>query len=175
MSEKTNPMLLPRLEKVVLNIGVGESGERLVKAEALLTKLTGRKPVRTVSTKRIPQWTLRKGEPIGCKVTLRGKPAEEVLKRCLYAKDNVLTASHFDASGNLSFGIQEYIDIQGIKYDPDIGIFGLNICATIERPGGHVKRRSLRASKIPQKARLTPEESIEFMKQKFGVKIGSED
>ncbi len=164
-------MQSPRIEKVVVNIGVGESGEKLVKAEKLLEKLTGRKPTRTYSTKRIPAWDLKKGEPIGCKVTLRKKPAEGFLLRGFYAKDNSINQSCFDDAGNLAFGIHEYIDIKDVKYDPDIGIFGLNINATIERPGGRIKRRHLKKTKVPQKARLTKEESIKFIKEKFGVKV----
>lgn len=169
--ENTNIMQNLRIDKVVLNIGVGESGERLGKAEQLIEKISNKKPVRTVSRHKIPAWGLKLGEPIGAKVTIRGKDAEDVLKRCLAAKDNRLRESNFDRTGNLSFGIQEYLDLPGIKYDPDIGIFGFNICATIERPGYRIKRRRIRPSKIPVHARVTRDESVEFIKKKFGIEI----
>lgn len=166
-----NVMMEPRIEKVVLSMGVGESGEKMVKAEKLIEKISGRKPIRTKSKHKIPSWGIRKGEPIGCKVTLRGREAVETLKKVLYAKDNKLIKSCFDGQGNISFGIPEYIDIQGMKYDPDIGIMGLNTNITLERPGYSIKRRKLLKSKTPKKNMITQQESIDFIKEKFGVKV----
>jgi len=171
--KEINPMQTPRIEKVVVNIGVGESGEKLIKAEKLLGKLTERKPIRTISKHKIPSWGLKKGDPIGCKVTLRGKEAEEFLKRGFSAKDNQLKESNFDEYGNFSFGIHEYIDIPGIKYDPDIGIFGMDITVTMERPGYRIKRRKLKKRKIPSRNLVSKEESTEFIKKKFGINISS--
>jgi len=71
MVNLNNPMRKPRIEKVTLNIGVGESGERLDKAYILLERITGQKPVKTKAKVRIPQWDIRPGKPIGVKVTLR--------------------------------------------------------------------------------------------------------
>ncbi|MFH1788644.1 MAG: 50S ribosomal protein L5 [Candidatus Altiarchaeota archaeon] len=169
--EYANVMQKPMIEKVVANIGVGESGERLGKAEKLLELLTGRKPVRTVSTHKIPTWNIRKGEPIGCKVTLRGDAGEDFLKRAFSAIDTKITPSNFDRQGNLAFGITEYIDFPNVKYDPEIGIFGLNVTATIKRPGFRVTRRKEKKAKIPVKNTLSAEESIEFIKEKFGVEV----
>jgi large subunit ribosomal protein L5 len=171
----TNEMQKPRIEKVTVNIGVGESGERLGKAEMLLTKLTNKKPVRTISRHKIPTWNLKKGEPIGCKVTLRGADAEEVIKKTLYAKNNTLQERNFDKNGAISYGIQEYLDIQGLKYDPTIGIFGLGVHISLEHPGYRVGRRSRNNSKVPEKAKVTAQEAISYMKDKFGVKIEEED
>jgi large subunit ribosomal protein L5 len=169
--EQQNPMQNLRIEKVVVNIGVGESGEKLVKAEQLLERLTERKPVRTNSKHKIPTWSLRKKEPIGCKVTLRGKSAEEFLKKALYAKDNKLAKKNFDGQGNFSFGIKEYIDFPNLKYDPNIGIYGMDICVSLERPGFRIKRRKIKEAKIPHKTLITKEEGIDFIGKKFGVKI----
>ncbi|MFH1054717.1 MAG: 50S ribosomal protein L5 [Candidatus Altiarchaeota archaeon] len=170
-----NVMQTPRIEKVTVNIGVGESGEKLGKAEKLLQKLTSKKPVRTVSKRKIPTWDLKKGEPIGCKVTLRGKDAVEIIKRTLYAKNNALNPGNFDTTGNVSYGIQEYLDIQGLKYDPEIGIFGMNVNVNLEHPGYSIQRRARKNVKVPQKARVQRDEAIEFMKNNFGVKIEEED
>ncbi len=167
----SNLMQKPRIEKVVVNIGVGESGERLGKAEQLLELLTGRKSVRTVTTHKIPTWNLRGGEPIGCKVTLRGGEADEFLKKSFEAVDGRLFYSNFDSLGNLAFGVSEYIDFPGVKYDPDIGIFGFNVCATIKRPGFRVKTRKLNKSRIPPKSAITADEAIELIKEKFGVEV----
>lgn len=171
-----NVMEKPRVEKVVVNIGVGESGERLGKAETLLEKLTGRTPVRTVSSHKIPTWNIRKGEAIGCKVTIRDQSdIKELLERTLYAKDGMLRPGNFDKSGNISFGIQEYIDIKGLKYDPLIGIFGITVNVTLERPGFRVARRSNKTVKVPKKVRISQGEAMEFMKENFGVKIEEEE
>ncbi|MBN2014556.1 MAG: 50S ribosomal protein L5 [Candidatus Altiarchaeota archaeon] len=164
-------MMVPRIEKVVVNIGVGSSGEKLVKAETLLGRLTGRKPVRTISKHKIPAWNLKKREPIGCKVTLRGKEAEEFLKKSFVAKDNTIKQSVFDSDGNFSFGIHEYIDMPGVKYDPDIGIFGMNISTTMELPGYRIKKRRILKKRIPSSSLLKKDESIEFIKKKFGISI----
>jgi large subunit ribosomal protein L5 len=169
--EYKNVMQKPRIEKVVVNIGVGKSGEELGRAEKLLKKLTSRTPIRTVSKHKIPAWNLRKGEPIGCKVTLRGKEADEIIKRGLYAKDNRLSPNNFDKSGNVAFGVHEYIDIKDIKYDPEIGIYGMNFNVTLEKRGYRVKRRRLGKSKIPERHNVKKEEAMDFMKENFGVEI----
>jgi len=174
MIDENNPMRKLHLGKVVLNIGVGESGEKLNKAAKLLSIITERKPIRTVSTHKIPAWNLKKKEPIGVKVTLRGKDAENILKRCLFAVSNRVKPSCFDEYGNFSFGIGEYIDIQGMKYDPDIGVFGMNVCCTIERKGYRVKRRKINTSKISNSHQVKRDEAMNFIKENFNVAIESE-
>jgi len=169
--EYKNVIQKPRIEKVVVNIGVGESGEKLGKAETLLEKITDQKPVRTDSKHKIPTWNLRKREPIGCKVTLRGNKAEEFLERAFTAKDNKIPPSSFDDNGNLSFGITEYLDIPGMKFDPEIGIFGMDVCVTVERPGFVIKRRKINQSKIPKKNHVAKDETIQYIKEKFGVEV----
>src|SRR3989338_3672773 len=111
------------IEKVTVNIGVGSPGERLDYAKELLSKLTGKKPIETKAKKRNPVFKLRQGLPIGVKVTLRGKPATEFLEKALIANKNLLNMRNFDATGNFSFGVKEYIDFPGAKYDPKIGMF----------------------------------------------------
>ena len=169
-NKDSNIMHNPRIEKVVINIGVGQSGERLAKAETLLKRLTNKKPSRTTSKHKIPAWNMRKGEAIGCKVTLRGREAEDFLKRAFQAKENKLLKRNFDKNGNFAFGVKEYIDFSGIKYDPEIGVFGMDICVSLERPGFRIKRRRI-PSKIPTKSFITKEEAITFITRKFGVKI----
>ena len=82
--------------------------------------------------------------------------------------------NNFDDAGNIAFGVQEYIDLKGIKYDPDIGIFGLTFNITLEKPGYHVKRRRLKPAKIPSKHKISKQDAIEFMKEKFGVEVEEE-
>jgi len=169
-----NQMRTIKVDKVTLNIGAGKDADRLEKGMKLLEYITNRKPVKTFTKKRIPAWGIRPGLPIGCKITLRKNIAKELLKRLLDAKDNRLSESQFDANGNVSFGIAEYIDIPGLKYDPDIGIIGLEVCVTLERPGFRIKKRRICKKKIPQKHAITKEEAIEFMKKEFNIKVGEE-
>jgi large subunit ribosomal protein L5 len=170
-----NIMRQPRIEKVTLNIGAGKDQQRLEKGVALIKAITGIEPLKTVTQKRIPTWGLRPGLPIGCKLTLRKKPAVELLKRLLQAKELKLKPRQFDESGNVSFGIPEYIDIPGVAYDPKIGIIGLEVCVTLERPGYRIKRRRMRQKKIPRSHMLTREESMEFMKKTFNVTVGEQE
>ena len=159
-----------RIEKLTLNIGVGEAGDKLENAFNLMKRITNRKPVKTYAKKRVPNWNIRPGLPIGVKVTLRGKEAEELLKRLFKAVDKI-KMSQFDNDGNLSFGIKEYIHIPGVKYDPHIGIYGMDVCVTLERPGYRVKRRRYLNRKIGKKHKITKEEAAKFFEEKFGVKV----
>ena len=163
-----------RIEKVTLNIGAGKDQVKLEKGINLLKNITGLKPVKTFTSKRIPEWGLRPGLPIGCKLTIRKGKAIEILKRLLDAKDFNLKINQFDNNGNVSFGIHEYIDIPGVKYDPKIGIIGLEVCVTLERPGFRIKRKKIGKKKIAKKHKINKEEAIEFMKKKFDLKVGEE-
>ena len=159
------------IEKITLNIGAGKDQSRLEKGIKLLKMVTGIEPVKTMSKKRIPGWGLRVGLPIGCKLTLRKDKAIEILKNLLMAKENKLYDYQFDNLGNLAFGLSEYVDIPNMKYNPEIGIMGLEICVTMERPGFRVKTRRLKTKKIPQKHRISKNESIDFMKNEFNIKV----
>lgn len=157
-----------RVEKLTLNIGCGEAGEKLERAKKLLELLTGRKAVTTQTRSRTTFGTA-KGRPIGVKVTLRGKAAGEFLRRTLAAVEGKLLDRCFDAQGNLSFGIKEHIDLPGVRYDPEIGIYGMDVCVTLERPGFRVKRKRL--GRQLRKHRIGPGEAREFMIKTFGVVV----
>jgi len=161
-----------KIGKVTLNVGAGKDQNKLEKGILLLKNITGIDPIKTFTSKRIPTWGLRPGLPIGCKLTLRKKKAEEILLRLLDAKDNTLSPQQFDKEGNIAFGIHEYIDIPGIEYEPKIGVMGLEVCITLERPGYRIKKRRIMKRKVPKKHKINREEVIEFMKKKFNVKIG---
>jgi len=163
-----------RIEKVTLNIGAGKDRQILENATKLLKNITGLTPVKTITQKRIAGWGLRPGLPIGCKITLRKKPAAELLKRLILAKNGQLTPENFDNNGNISFGIKEYIDIPEAKYDHKIGLMGLQASLSLERPGFRVKKRKILKRKIPEKHRISQEEAITFMKKNFNVKIEEE-
>lgn len=172
-----NPMLKPRIAKVTVNIGVGQSGERLQKAyrllEQLVELLTGesQKPSVRRAKRTIRDFGIRKGEPIAVMVTLRGERAIKFLKSVLAAVGGRLRASQIDEHGNISFGIEEHILIPGVKYDPEIGIFGMDIAVTIERPGFRVARRRRARSRIPRRHRVTKEETMVLLHELFGVTI----
>ncbi len=167
-----NPMQQPRIEKLTLNIGAGKDQNRLEKGVHVLKMITGIDPMKTVTQKRIPTWGLRPGLPIGCKLTLRKNKAIEILKRLLAAKEQRLRDSQFDEAGNISFGIHEYIDIPGITYDPKIGVLGLQVCVTLEKPGYRIKRRKLEQKNVPKKHMVSKAEAMTFMQKAFGITIG---
>lgn len=166
-----NPMEEVRIAKATINIGVGEAGEQLARAEKLLETITHQKPVRTFSKITNPEFGIRKGQPVACKVTLRDQKAHDAVKMVLDGVGNKLRASQFDRTGNVSFGIEEHIDIPGMRYDPDIGIFGMNVSITFEKPGYRIKRRKIQRKQIPPKHQVTAEETQEYMRDKFQVKI----
>ncbi|MTK63532.1 MAG: 50S ribosomal protein L5 [Methanobacterium sp.] len=166
-----NPMDQVKIAKATVNIGVGEGGERLARAEKLLTNITDQKPVRTISKVTNPEFGIRKGQPIACKVTLRNEKASKAVKMILEGIGNNIKSTQFDAQGNVAFGIHEHIDIPGMRYDPDIGIFGMNVAITFEKPGYRIKRRKIQNKKVPVKHQVTKEETMEFMKNEFQVNI----
>ncbi len=166
-----NPMREIRIEKLTLNIGTGRNEDKLKKAKKLLERITGAKVVETITKKRIPSWNVRPGLPLGCKTTIRGLNTEELLKRLLAAKENKLKESCFDNYGNVSFGLEEYINIPGMKYDPDLGMLGLQVSVTLERPGFRIKKRRLQKTKIPKRHEITKDDAIQFMKKKFGIEV----
>lgn len=170
-STSNNPMQKIKIAKITLNIGSGKNEELLKKGLILLQKLTPQKPVKTITNKRIPGWGLRPGLAIGCKVTVR-KDTDKLLKRLLAAKEMVLQERNFDQQGNLSFGIPEYIDIEGLEYDPELKIIGLEVAVTLERLGFSVKRRKIRPASLGKAQQITKEDAIAFIKD-FGVEVNS--
>lgn len=168
---KENMMKKIRIGKIVINIGVGKSGEPIERASKVLEELTGQKPAPRLARDTIRDFGIHKGEPIAVIVTLRREKAHEVLKKLLAAKNNQIKASSFDNFGNVSFGIKEHIDIPGVRYQPEIGIFGMDVSIALERPGYRVARRSKIPSRIGKKHRITKEEAITFFKETLGVEI----
>jgi large subunit ribosomal protein L5 len=169
---KKSPMLKPQIEKVVVNISVGKSGEPLEKATKVLKELTGQTPCKRKAKQTIRDFGIRKGEPIACVVTLRKQRAIELLKKVLPVIDNKLFKNCFDRYGNFSFGIKEHIEIPDVKYEPEIGIFGMDVCVSLSRPGYRTKKKRREKAKIGSKHILTPEEAMVFVKDSLGVQIG---
>jgi len=164
------PMREPFIAKVVVDICTG-GGEELTRASTILELLTGQTPVQSRARQTVRDFGIRRNEAIAVRVTLRHQIAEEFLKRTMKAKDDVLLLKNWDDDGNFAFGIAEHINIPDVKYDPQLGVQGMNITVCVERPGYRVKRRRRRKAKVPYRHRLTPAESMVFVKNKFGIEI----
>ena len=158
-----------RIEKITLNMGCGTDKNKLDRAKKLLETLSEQKVLTTLSRKR-STFGVPKGKPIGIKVTLRKEKAHKFLRGALSAVDNELKESQID-NGNFSIGIKEYIDLPDVQYDPEVGIMGLDVCVTLERPGFRVMRKKIKQSKISKKHKITKVETIEWLKKNFGVKF----
>lgn len=166
-----NPMYKARLVKVTVNVSIGSNFERLKKIAQVLEELTGQRPSFRRAKKTIKEFGIRKGEPIAVAVTLRKEKAVEFLRRALDAIGYRLKSSSFDEHGNVCFGIEEHIRIPGVKYDPEIGIFGMDVCITVERPGYRVMRRRRCKSRIPRRHRVSKIETMVLLKKLFGIEI----
>ena len=166
-----NAMREIHIEKVTVNIGVGEAGERLVKAQKVLEMVTGQKSVQTMSKSVNRDLGIRVGMPLGCKVTLRGDSAEGFLQRALPIRERRIYAYSFDREGNMSFGISDYTDFDGMKYDPEIGIFGMDISVVLRRTGNRITQRALVKRKIPKSHRVDRDEAIQYMKENYEIEV----
>ncbi|MBI3413545.1 MAG: 50S ribosomal protein L5 [Candidatus Aenigmarchaeota archaeon] len=165
-----NPMFQISIDKLTLNMGAGGPGEKLEKSKKLLERASGEKGVITHAHKR-STFGVAKGRQIGVKVIMRGKKAEEFLKRVLESLDNKIKASQFDDHGNFSVGVHEYIDLPGMKYDPSIGIMGFDVAVTLKRAGYRVSKRRIRPAKIGGKHLVTREQAMEWTKETMGTEV----
>jgi len=164
-----HPMREPRIEKVVVHMGVGQGGRDLGNAEEILEDVTGAESVRTSAKRTVQAFGIRQGDPIGTKVTLRGDDAEEFLATALPLTE--ISASQFDEAGNVSFGIDEHTAFPSQEYDPETGIYGLDVTVTLVRPGYRVAKRDQVTRSIPDKHRMTAEDAITFLETEFDVEI----
>jgi len=160
-----------KIGKLVLNIGVGKSGDVLERGKKILEDLSNQKPCYRKAKRTVRDFGIHRGESIATMVTLRGDNALKTLKRLLVAKGMRLPISSFDERGNCSFGIKEHIEIPGMKYDPEIGIFGLNVSVLLERLGYRVSRRRRARSIIGKKHIVNRDEAIKFFKEALGVEV----
>jgi large subunit ribosomal protein L5 len=162
-----NPYRKVRVIKIVVNAGVGESGEPRSKAEKVLTMVTHQKPVATRARMTNRDFGIRAGQEIGAKVTLRGAAAEEFLDRAFEARDRQLDPLSIDRSGSFSFGLPDYTDFTGMKYDPAIGIVGLDICVEMGRAGWRVRERRIGNRPIPKSLRANRDETRAFLAERY--------
>ena len=156
-----------KIEKIALSIG--GTGDGLEKGVKLLGMLSGKKPARMKSRKRIPSLGVRPKLEVGAVVTIRKNP-EEVLKRMLAATDNVLKKKQV-SENTFSFGIKEYIEIPGMEYQRDIGIIGFDVTIVFTRAGRRVKIKKIKKGRIPKRQMISKEEIIKYMEENFGTEF----
>jgi len=161
-----------RIEKLVVNCCVGESGDRLTRASRVLAELSEQEPVFSEARLTVRTFSIRRNEKIACHVTVKGKKAEEILMKGLQVKEFELKDNNFSTSGNFGFGIQEHIDL-GLKYDPSVGIYGMDFYIVLARPGARVTKRKRSRARMGLKQRVTKEDAKKWFVTKFGGHIRS--
>ena len=172
---KVNPMRNIYLEKVTLNIGIGSTEDKFEGAKAILQRLTEHVPTYAKAKTRKPEFGIKKGQVIGAFVTVRGKQADTFLRRALDAADNSLSINAI-AGNSLNFGVEEYIYFSGIKYDPKIGMLGLNVNATFARKGMRVERRRRARSRVSNAhKRIDVNELKDYVSKNYGTKFVEEE
>mmetsp|Transcript_50753 Transcript_50753/g.70402 ORF Transcript_50753/g.70402 Transcript_50753/m.70402 type:complete len:192 (-) Transcript_50753:14-589(-) len=169
----TNVMRNIVIEKLCINICVGESGDRLTRAGKVLEALTKQKPVTSRARYTVRTFGIRRNEQISVHCTVRGPKAMEILEKGLKVKEYELPSSCFSSTGNFGFGIDEHIDL-GLKYDPKIGIYGMDFFVVLGRPGYRISRRKRARGRVGVQHRVKREESMDWFEKNFdGIILGA--
>jgi len=172
---KSEAMRKIKIEKLVVNICVGESGDKLTKAARVLKELAhGQEPVFSVARLTVRTFGIRRNEKIAAHVTLRDKLAEDTLDLGLAVLEYELKESNFSTSGHFGFGVQEHIDL-GLKYDPSVGIYGMDFFIVLSRPGFRVNQKKRGYARIGVTHRISKEAAMKWFTAKYegsNIRIG---
>merc|ERR1711861_27199 len=165
-----NEMRKVKCDKLVINIAVGESGDRLTKAVRVLQQLSDQTPVENFARYTVRTFGIRRNEKIATHVTVRGAKALDLIERGLKITDYEISAKHFSETGNFGFGVNEHIDL-GLKYDPGTGIYGMDFYIVLKRPGFNVAKKKAKRGRIAPSHRVTKEDAMEWVRQTFNADI----
>ncbi len=166
-----NPMQKIHVDRLVINIGSGSDDKVQSNARRLLEIITSRKPMDARAKRRLPAFKVSKGQKIGAFVTVRGDDIKPLVMRLFEAVDNKLKDSAV-TNNSVSFGIHEYIDIRGVKYDPKVGMLGMNVNLSFKRKGTRIAERKRKRGTIAPHHRIVSREDIrDYLKNEFNVEV----